>query len=395
MQVAIIGGKLQGIEASYLAAKAGWRTLLIDANQNAPASGICDRTVVTKVQETAAFRGLFNDIDLIIPALEDQAALTALHRIAKAAGIPLVYDRSAYAISSSKRRSNQIFEAMGLTYPEPFPMCDFPVLIKPDDKSGSQGIEIITDARMGIRRFMGVPPPTGIVAQAFIPGPMYSLEVIGRPGRYLTPQVTKLHLDERYDCKGITTPSGLPDTVVADFEQTAIKIAEALELTGIMDVEVIYDRHHLWIIEIDARLPSQTPTAVFWSTGTNMLSLLEEIFVNEAWATRHLNHQCRPVRYEHIRVSKNIMTLCGEHIMAQAEPVQIHSDFFGADEAISDYRPGKTNWVATLIHVADTPAELNDKRKNTFDSLRSDLGLTEMMNSTPKGIFLSTDGNVP
>ncbi len=395
MHVAIIGGKLQGIEASYLAAKAGWRTLLIDATPNAPASGICDRTVVTKIQETAAFRGLFNDIDLIIPALEDQAALNALHHIAKAAGIPLVHDRSAYAISSSKRLSNQIFEAMGLTYPEPFPMCDFPALIKPDDKSGSQGIEIITDARMGITRFMGVPPSSGIVAQAFIPGPMYSLEVIGRPGRYATPQVTKLHLDEQYDCKGVTTPSGLPDTVVTEFEQTTIKIAEALELTGIMDIEVIYDRHRLWIIEIDARLPSQTPTAVFWSTGTNMLSLLEEIFVNEAWATRRLNHRCRPVSYEHVSVSKSIMTLCGEHIMAQAGPVQIQSDFFGADEAISNYRPGKASWVATLIHTADTPAELNDKRADTFDRLRSDLGLAEILNSTPKKMSLPTDGNNP
>ena len=37
---AVIGGKLQGIEAVYLSKKAGWKTLLIDKAANVPAVGL-------------------------------------------------------------------------------------------------------------------------------------------------------------------------------------------------------------------------------------------------------------------------------------------------------------------------------------------------------------------
>ena len=43
MQVCIIGGKLQGVEATYLAHKAGWEVLLVDKNPSPPAKGLCDR----------------------------------------------------------------------------------------------------------------------------------------------------------------------------------------------------------------------------------------------------------------------------------------------------------------------------------------------------------------
>jgi heterodisulfide reductase subunit A-like polyferredoxin len=37
MLVAVVGGNLQGVEATYLARKAGWEVILIDKNSNAPA----------------------------------------------------------------------------------------------------------------------------------------------------------------------------------------------------------------------------------------------------------------------------------------------------------------------------------------------------------------------
>ena len=43
MRVAVIGGKLQGIEASYLARKEGWNVTLIDREEGVPAMGLCDK----------------------------------------------------------------------------------------------------------------------------------------------------------------------------------------------------------------------------------------------------------------------------------------------------------------------------------------------------------------
>jgi pyrrolysine biosynthesis protein PylC len=43
MRVVVAGGKLQGIEAAYLAHQAGWSVLLIDREASPPARGLCDQ----------------------------------------------------------------------------------------------------------------------------------------------------------------------------------------------------------------------------------------------------------------------------------------------------------------------------------------------------------------
>ena len=54
MRVAIVGGKLQGVEAVYLAKKAGWEVVLVDKKSEVPAAELCDEFYsldVTKVVE--------------------------------------------------------------------------------------------------------------------------------------------------------------------------------------------------------------------------------------------------------------------------------------------------------------------------------------------------------
>ena len=43
MKVAIIGGKLQGLEAAYLAGKADWDVTIIDRVPGVPAAGLCQQ----------------------------------------------------------------------------------------------------------------------------------------------------------------------------------------------------------------------------------------------------------------------------------------------------------------------------------------------------------------
>lgn len=384
MQIAIMGGKLQGLEAAYLARKAGWQTLLFDENPSVPASGLCDRTIRVDIHRREDLLPHLNGVDLIIPALEDQEALVALKLIADKCGIPMAFDPVAYAVTSSKLKSNQLFSKMGFSMPEAFPDCGFPMVVKPDDKSGSHGVEVISGPEMFENRFEGSVLPGGWVAQRFVPGPSYSVEVIGMPGRYIMPQVTDLHMDEQFDCKCVTAPSNLPANLTGELEAMALWIAATIELNGIMDVEVILDRELLRIIEIDARLPSQTPAAVYWSTGLNMLTLMKDLFVDKRMPLTRSTSPRRSVRLEHISVTDNQLKICGEHIMAHTGPVQVKTDFFGADEAITNYRAGSRDWVATLIHSANDPTDLMGKRASTMDHICRSLGLTGIVDSTPK-----------
>ena len=69
MLVAIIGGNLQGVEATYLAKKAGWEVLLIDKNLLAAASLMCDHFLPLTITAESDPRDILKNVDLIIPSL--------------------------------------------------------------------------------------------------------------------------------------------------------------------------------------------------------------------------------------------------------------------------------------------------------------------------------------
>jgi pyrrolysine biosynthesis protein PylC len=142
----------------------------------------------------------------------------------------------------------------------------------------------------------------------------------------------------------------------------SLQIARALELTGIMDVEVIVDDGLCKVLEIDARLPSQTPTAVFKSTGVNMVAMLYAVLAAGQLPEKVDLTPKRAVVYEHVRVAGGTLEVMGEHIMATAGPLRLLEGFMGADEAITNYSPGRSEWVATLIITEKDPKTTWQKR---------------------------------
>jgi pyrrolysine biosynthesis protein PylC len=349
MFVAVIGGNLQGVEATYLSQKAGWEVVVVDNNPEAPASGFCDSFVELDIRLEEDLERVIGDVDLVIPALEDNEALTVIDRWAEAKGVPCAFDARAYSISSSKTKSNRLFSRIGVPIPEVWPDCELPVIVKPNSGSGSAEVEVLHDRAALDRRLRKMEPSEDWIVQRFLDGPLYSLEVIGSPERYTTLQVTDLAVDASYDCKRVTAPTELSEEVVAEFERSTVAIAEAMGLRGLMDLEMVLHNGTLRALEVDARLPSQTPTAVYWSTGTNMVELLGELFAQGAVRSDAGGKPQRGVVYEHIRVDPPLMKVAGEHVMTRAGPLHIYRDFFGADEAITNYAPGRGEWVATLI----------------------------------------------
>lgn len=352
MLAAVVGGNLQGVEAAYLARKAGWQVRVVDKNLRAPASGLCDAFVQLDVTKARDLSVVLADVDLVIPALEDDDALAVLTRWSRQAKVPLAFDPAAYAISSSKVESNRLFARLGLPVPGAWPACGLPMLAKPSRSSGSRGVRVFRDTDSLQRHFPGALLPPGWVLQEYIEGSLHSLEVMGVPGNYRALQITDLYMDESYDCRRVVAPSELLPEPAAEFKRLSLRIAEALKLHGIMDVEVVLNREGFKILEIDARLPSQTPITVCWSTGQNMVQILGELFTGKFTQTRPDTPTLRGTVYEHIRVSGEVLETRGEHIMTQSGPLCLRPDFFGADEAITNYDSARKSWVATLIITA-------------------------------------------
>jgi pyrrolysine biosynthesis protein PylC len=378
MKVVVMGGKLQGVEAAYLARKAGWEVVVIDRHSKAPASGLAHSFIQTEIRSPSDLDRYSADADLILPAIES-ATLACLREFSGTEDVPVLFDFAAYDLTSSKTASNRFFDKHGIPAPRPWPACGFPLVVKPSRGSGSRAVRVYHDGR----HFQLPPGPWSQthVIQEFVQGPQFSIEVVGRPNAYVALQTTDLTMDSSYDCSRVKTPGSLSPELEDDFQSIARSIAGAINLKGLMDVEAVLHDDQLKVLEIDARLPSQTPTAVWWSSGVNMLELLADAFVSDSWAVKSLVEHPKGVVYEHIRVSRDRLETVGEHAMSQAGALRLQSDFFGADEALtSAYNHGKA-WVATLICREATRREACCKRNRVVADLCRHFRLTDFSNT--------------
>lgn len=374
----IIGGGLQGVEAAYLARKAGWRVRLIDRRPAPPGSGLVDEFIQVNLQTPRQMDRLVAGADLVWPTNENDLTLGILTRWAGEALIPLAFDPRAYAVTSSKSLSNKLFAQLGLNIPACGPQAPYPVIAKPDRGSGSHGVRIIREPVAA----MNLPPE--VVVQQFLCGPSYSVEVLSRDGVHLPLVITDLEMDPAYDCKRVLAPTSLSPDQTAELKDIVGRLAAALDLDGLMDLEVILHQGRFYCLEIDARLPSQTPTAVYWATGLNILAMWAGLILGRRDLAIADFTPKRAVIYEHVRVEPECLTVCGEHVMADAWPLTLRPDFFGADEALTDWAPNRSNWAATLIITGAVMAEARDRRAAIIQDLRRHYNLTHYDDSGPE-----------
>ena len=394
--VAIIGGKLQGTEAAYLAKKAGIRSLLIDKNPLAPASLLCDEFLCCDVRkkEKKLLEAL-DRADFILPANENEELLAVTAELAAAQGRVLAFDPLAYAVTSSKRKSDRLFRENGIPAPRYYPEGDAPYMIKPSGESGSVGVMKIDTKEELSRYLQNADDLTAgdLIIEEYLEGPSYSIEVIGKPGNYRTYQITRIHMADDYDCRMVTAPCPISAGQTASFRALGMQLAEMIRLHGIMDVEVIDDGKTFKVLEIDARIPSQTPTVVYHSTGVNLLSELANLFCgdgfsgNEGKSGQAVGFCERFCAYEHflVKVPKGSrpgsFAEQGEHIMGQGAPLSLYHEIFSADEVITDLPAVFLNsfsgenrdcpdvWRGTFINTADTFVGLEKKRAATRKAL--------------------------
>ena len=367
-KLGILGGGLQGTEAVSLARWESWDTILADARPRPPAKDLAGRFVNHDIRRLSDLDRAFPGCDLVIPACEDLPTLELLSQWSRASGQPLAFDLEAYRVSSDKAKSKKLFYQREVPTPQAYPRAAYPLIAKPAGSSGSRGVRLL-EGPADFEKFFPDGPSEGWVIEEYCPGPSYSFEVTGRPGAYTAWLATFLGMDEVYDCCRVFSPAGLSEVQEREFRDISLNIAEGLGLNGLMDVEVILTPNGFRVLEIDARLPSQTPTVVYWSLGENLLGALADLFCGVSRPPAVLREKARPVSYEHVAVSPSGVKAAGEHIMSSTSPLWLEENFFGADWALSDYRQGSSAWSATLIMMADSPEELEDKRDRVWKKI--------------------------
>jgi pyrrolysine biosynthesis protein PylC len=246
------------------------------------------------------------------------------------------------------------------------------VIIKPSEESDSVGV---SKANNEVQLKKGVEKARrygdGVVVQEFISGRSLAIEVIGDGEHYVPLVTTEVHFDHAYDCRMVTSPVDL-DLDDQLFRDASLQIASSLSLKGIMSVEAMVSDPTAKIIEIDARFPSQTPTAVYHSTGINMVSMLVDLFTAGRMETL-TSSPPRSVIYEHLMVENGVVHSRGEDGLARHPDMAVVPGLFGADEAITDYRPDRSSWVATMIFSGANRYEVLRKRRRAMRDIVSSI----------------------
>ena len=151
--------------------------------------------------------------------------------------------------------------------------------------------------------------------------------------------------------------------------EIALRLAELVNLHGIMDVEVIDDGKDLKVLEIDARLPSQTPIAVLESSGKNFVAELADVIVYGDFQSpiddAMINRGKYSIYEHYLRTPEGKLAQQGEHIMAEARPLSLKKDFAGCKAFVSDYEPGRPDFVSICVYSEETEANL-EKCKETI-----------------------------
>ncbi|MDR2866572.1 MAG: 3-methylornithine--L-lysine ligase PylC [Methanomassiliicoccaceae archaeon] len=381
MKLGILGGALQGTEAVYLAKKAGYETFVIDRRKNAPALSLADGHAVLDPmeQEREAMR-IFSDCDAVMPACENLDVLLKLNDMLKGSDIQLLFDMSSYLVSSSKTASNRMMEHIGVPIPKNWPECGYPAIVKPSGQSGSVGVTLAyseKDVRDGIEKIIGMGDEP--VMQEFVSGKSVSIEIIGNGKEFKPFVTTEIILDKKYDCKRVLCAPGILNKEKdEEFKAISEKMAEHMELKALMDVEAIDTVRGLRVLEIDARIPSQTPAAVLAATGINLLE--ETVSFTGRKATNGA------ASYEHFVITGGELITCGEKEFARVSQPRFVRGLFGSDEMITDYEPGAGTWRCTMINGASSEKELEKKRARCIASIMSECKLKKFVDESPEMI---------
>ena len=386
MRLAVVGGALQGMEAVYLASKAGIETTVLDRKGTAPALSICDDPVVldpTKDPEGA--RRIFEDCDAVIPACEELDLLHCLDGMLKGTDVPLLFDMHSYEISCSKNRSNEIMESVGVPLPGKWPECGFPVIVKPSSQSGSIGVSVAfnqDDVDRGLETVRGLNDEP--VIQEFVHGKSVSIEVIGNGRTARSYVTTEVVLDTNYDCKMVRCNPDIMSKEDDDlFAKIGKDVAEDMGLSALMDVEAILTPKGLRVLEIDARIPSQTPAAIQAATGVNLLE--ELMFTALGKETGRVRAEGSSV-YRHVVMKDGVLRACGEKEFGRVREPRMVSGLFGADDVITDYEPGKSEWRATLITHGPTEEEVDRRCASSIERILDECSVETFIDGSPEVI---------
>lgn len=363
--ICIIGGKLQGFEVAYLAHKADMKVVLVDRREKPLIlNAVDDFHCFDVIMEPDRLVAISENVDAMIPVNENMETIEFLKKIQDRLACPLLFDFDAYHISMDKKRSRDFFYSIDVPTPADNPTSP-PYFIKPPCESSSVGTSIIYDNK----ELEALDP--GMLVEEYLEGDVISLEVVGDGKNFAVAKETKVHVDGTCDCHMVT-----PIPHHQELRDISLKLAKNLRLRGIMDIEAIESPGGLKVLEIDARFPSQTPSAVYHSSGINLVEMLMQVFTGGIGEkdSSEIIHDKNHCTFEHLALKDGELVPVGEHVISQGTEYHVFHASDGLDifECIGDIQ------VFTLMSWGPGKEEAENNRHRGLGIIREHLGIENL-----------------
>lgn len=358
MNLTIIGGGLQGLELCYLAKKAGIKTTLLDKKESPIAKNIADdfkKIDITKSPQK--LRKISNNHQHIIPATENHKTLKFLKKGFN--NQKTLFDFENFFLTSNKKKMYKKLSKNTKIPPNSTKSKEFPLIVKPIHGSGSKGIKKISNEKK-LEKIKSEKDLNKFLVQKYLKGKQYSTEAIVKNNELYTYQTTLLEFKKNYGCCRIVCSPKIPKKIIKKQKRVIKNINKSFNnISHLFDVQTIFYGSQIYVIEINARSPSQTPISVYWSTGINLLKQLIK-------PSNYSYIKEKPVILEHFKSTKNGTKIINESKLLQGSDYKIKDKIKGCKEAIL----GKTKEnkvIGTVIFKENNLIDIHNKRKKFYN----------------------------
>ncbi|HEY0074642.1 MAG TPA: carbamoyl-phosphate synthase large subunit [Abditibacteriaceae bacterium] len=186
-------------------------------------------------------------------------------------GIPKPIGRAVVSVDAAVEVANEI---------------GYPVLVRPSYVLGGRAMEIVFNER-DLQRYMknavDVSPKKPILVDKYITGKEAEVDVISDGHDCLLPGIME-HIERAGvhsgDSMAVYPPQTLSQTVIDQIEDYAIRMARALKVIGLMNIQYVIEGEQAYIIEVNPRA-SRTVPYLSKITGIPMVKVATQLMLGK------------------------------------------------------------------------------------------------------------------
>lgn len=297
----------QGIEFDYSSVHAvrtlrslGYDAVIINNNPETVSTDfdIADRLYF----EPLTPEDVLNVLDLerplgVIPQFGGQTAINLAAPLAEAGVTILGTDLNSIDLAETRERFDQLLDQLGIQRPggaaasageahDVARRLGFPVMVRPSYVLGGRAMEVVHDEEeltAYLTEEASIASERPIWIDRYIEGMELEVDAASDGETVIIPGVMQ-HIERAGvhsgDSIAVLPPLDLPGDVIRQVEDITIRIARALKVRGILNMQLVYDGRELYVLEVNPRA-SRTVPFLIKATGIPLVELATRAAVGE------------------------------------------------------------------------------------------------------------------